>query len=172
MTEKFTGVDVYYPLATGNKWTYKMLDGNTYTNSVIAEEGPLGFAMHNSMTNTTARMRKENGLYLTDSYQPGLYNVSLKENANVNDTWEVKFAANNFDNLLIMTVREIGVTKEIEGKTYHDVMMIEAESKLKMNGNLMSLNFFTQYYYAKGVGLILTTTSHGDRHYLVSYELN
>lgn len=50
--------------------------------------------------------------------------------------------------------------------------MIEAESKIKMNGNLISLNYFTQYYYAKGVGLILTASSDGDTHSLTRYHLN
>jgi hypothetical protein len=33
------------------------------------------------------------------------------------------------------------------------------------------MKFFTQYYYAKGVGLVLTTTSSGDSMPLISYEL-
>lgn len=71
-----------------------------------------------------------------------------------------------------MRHKEIAKTQEIDGKTYTDVILIEAESKIKMNGNLMPLNFFTQYYYAKNVGLILTTSSAGDRMALTSYTLN
>jgi hypothetical protein len=41
-----------------------------------------------------------------------------------------------------------------------------------MNGNLMALNFFTQYYYADGIGLILTTSSAGDSHALIDYKLH
>jgi hypothetical protein len=41
-----------------------------------------------------------------------------------------------------------------------------------MNGNLISTNYFTQYYYAKGTGLILTTSGMGDYHGLVSCKLN
>ena len=40
-----------------------------------------------------------------------------------------------------------------------------------MNGSQMALNFFTQYYYAAGVGLILTTSSAGDIHELTEYKL-
>jgi hypothetical protein len=65
-----------------------------------------------------------------------------------------------------MTVKEAGISKEVEGKTYNDVMLIEAESKMHINGSLMSLNFFTQYYYAQDIGLVLTTSSAGDVHAL------
>lgn len=36
-------------------------------------------------------------------------------------------------------------------------MVVEAERKMVVNGNLMSINYFTHYYYAPGTGLILTT---------------
>jgi hypothetical protein len=45
-------------------------------------------------------------------------------------------------------VKEIGINTEVGGKTYNDVIMLEAESKIYMNGNMISTNFFTQYYYA------------------------
>ncbi|MEQ1676536.1 MAG: hypothetical protein ABL876_07540, partial [Chitinophagaceae bacterium] len=70
------------------------------------------------------------------------------------------------------TIKETGLTKEVEGNTYNDVLLIEAESMLMMNGTLITLSFFTQYYYAKGVGLILTTSSMGDVQGLTSYKLN
>ncbi len=31
----FTGETVLYPLAVGNKWTYKMTTGGNYSNSVV-----------------------------------------------------------------------------------------------------------------------------------------
>ena len=49
--------------------------------------------------------------------------------------------------------------------------MIEAESKIKMNGNLISLNYFT-VLLCKGVGLILTASSDGDTHSLTAYHQN
>ena len=66
---------------------------------------------------------------------------------------------------------EMGISKEVEGKTYSDVVFIEAGSKLNMNGNIIPMNFLTQYYYAKGVGLALTTSSVGDAMPLTAYEL-
>lgn len=162
---------VYYPLAVGNTWKYQMKDGSFYTNSVTAGNAS-EFTMVNSLMNKNQIMRKENDLYLTDAFEDGTINTLLKDNATLGETWEIKFKANGLDSLLIMTVKEIGSSKEINGKLFENVMMIDAESKIIMNGNTMALNFFTQYYYAKGVGLILTTSSMGDSQSLVEFKLS
>jgi hypothetical protein len=160
----------YYPLAAGNSWEYKMKDGKTYTNVILSEEGNT-YSAKNSLMENPATVKKEGESYLSDHFEHGNFQVFLKDNLAVGDTWEVKFKANNFDNVLVMTVKETGTTKQVEEKEYTGVAMIEAESKMIMNDNLMSLQFFTQYYYAKGVGLILTTSSAGDYQGLVSYSL-
>lgn len=161
----------YYPLAPGNKWTYKLKDGNTYSNEVTAADGNL-FTLKNSMTPATVQMRKDGDTYFANHWDGTNFQVLLKDNTAVGDTWEVKFTANGLESILINTVKETSGSKEVEGKTYNNVMIVEAESKLLMNGNLMSLNYFTQYYFAKDVGLILTTTSAGDAQGLMEYQLN
>lgn len=160
----------YYPLATGNKWTYKLKDGNTYTNEVTAVDGNL-FTMKNSMTPDPVQMRKDGDTYFANHWDGTNFQLLLKDNATQGDTWEVKFTANGLESILANTVKETGITKEVEGKTYNNVVMIEAESKLLMNGNLIPLNYFTQYYYANGIGLILTTTSAGDAQGLTDYTI-
>lgn len=70
---------------------------------------------------------------------------------------KVTFNADDFDNLLAFQVKEILPSKTVEGKEYNDVMVVEAERKMVVNGNLRSINYFTHYYYAPGTGLILTT---------------
>ena len=168
-----TGNSVYYPLTAGNKWTYKMKDGNTYVNSIesVSSTSPDEFILKNSSTNAETIVRKEGNNYITNSYEAGKFNLFLKDDLSTGETWEVHFIANNFDNILVMTVKEFGSSKEVEGVTFNDVVLIESESKMNMNGNLIPLNYFTQYYYAKGVGLVLTTTSVGDSHSLTSYVI-
>ena len=161
----------YYPLATGNSWTYKMKDGNSYTNEVTASDGNL-FTMKNSLMPDTAQVRKDGDVYSANHWDSAKFQVLLKDNAATGDSWEVKFTANGLESILVHTVKESGITKEVNGKTYPDVLLIEAESKLLMNGNIMPLNYFTQYYYAKSIGLIMTTSSMGDVHTLQSYVLN
>lgn len=160
----------YYPLAVGNTWTYRMKDGKTFTNTVTGADGA-SFAMFNSLMGANSIVKKEGDAYLTDAFQAGTWQVSMKENLKKGDTWNVAFTANGIDTTLIHTVKEAGISKEVEGKTYSDVVLIEAESKMSMNGNPIPMQFFTQYYYAKGVGLVLTTTSTGDAMPLVSCEL-
>lgn len=161
-----------YPLAMSNKWTYKSKDGSLWSNSVTGDDGKGGYTMLNSAQGKSVMMKVEGDNYVTDAYEPGTWNVTLKENLKPGDQWEIRFTANGIQSIMVMTTKETGMTKEVEGKTYSGVVMIEAESKMSMNGNVMSLNFFTQYYYAPGTGLILTTSSYGDHHALVSAELH
>lgn len=163
------GVEVYYPLEVGCGWVYLCKDGSSYTNMITAVDPskPNEFTMVNSLTNKGCIFRKEENNYVTDSFEEGTNNILLKDNAPLGDTWEIKFKANGLDSILVMTIKGVGMIKEVKGKTFENVMMIEAESKILMNGNLMPLNYFTQYYYCKGIGLILTTTSMGDEHALI-----
>ncbi|MEZ5013064.1 MAG: hypothetical protein R2794_02115 [Chitinophagales bacterium] len=161
-----------YPLAPDNKWTYKSNNGSTWTNAVTGNPAPGTFTMQNSLTPNPVTMKMEGNDYLTDAFEAGNFQVMLKEGLKAGDTWEIHFTANTINSILVMTVKEAGMTKEVEGKSYADVVFIEAESKMNMNGNVMALNFFTQYYYAPGTGLILTTSSAGDSHSLVSAELH
>jgi hypothetical protein len=161
----------YYPLATGNSWTYKMKDGNSYTNEVTAADGPL-FTMKNSMAPNTVQVRKDGDEYTANHWDGISFQTLLKDNAAKGDTWEVKFTANGLESILVHTVKDSGLTKEVNGKSYNDVLLVEAESKLLMNGTIMPLNYFTRYYYANGVGLVLTTTSMGDEQGLTECVLH
>ena len=163
------GVENYYPLEVGCGWVYLSKDGSSYTNMITAvnPSNPAEFTMVNSILKKDTLFRKEGNNYVTDAFEPGTINIMLKDNANVGDTWEIKFKANGIDSILVMTVKEVGLVKEVKGKTFENTMMIEAESKMLINGTLMALNFFTQYYYCKGIGLILTTSSMGDEQALI-----
>ena len=161
----------YYPLAANNEWQYKQKDGSTYINKVTAATGN-EFSMHNSAANISSVVKRDGNIITTDALEAGNFQKWLTNDLQPGHTWEVKFKANGLDCLLLMTVKETGGSKEVEGKTYNNVMMMEAENKMIINGNLMPLNFFTQYYYADGVGLILTTASAGDSHALIDSKLN
>ncbi len=161
----------YYPLAANNEWQYKQKDGSTYTNRVTGASGN-DFTMHNSAAGTSSIVRKEGDALVTDALETGNFQQWISADPQPGQTWEVKFKANGLDCILVMTVKEAGISKEVEGKTYDNVLCIEGENKLIMNGSLMPLNFFTQYYYADGVGLVLTTSSAGDSHALVNYSLH
>jgi len=128
--------------------------------------------MHNSAANTISFVRLMDGQMITDGLEKGNFQLWLPDNLEVGKNWVVSFKANGLDCLLLMTVKEMGITKEVSGHVYNDIICIEAESQIIMNGSQMAINFFTQYYYAADVGLILTTSSAGDIHELTSYKLH
>lgn len=160
----------YYPLATGNTWEYKQKDGSHYTNKVLEITNNL-VTMQNSTQPSPSVVKIENNwmyneLMGKDNFQPW-----LKDDVKKGDSWEAHFTANGLNSILCFTAKETGLEKEVEGKTYTGVVLIEAESKINMNGNLISTQYFTQYYYAPGTGLVLTTSSMGDYHGLVGCTL-
>ena len=161
----------YYPLASGNKWEYKQKDGSVYTNSVVGIDGNV-ITMKNSTVPDATKVKIESGSMYNELMTPGNYQLWLKDDLKKGETWEATFTANGLNSIMAFTVKETGISKEVDGKTYKDVVMLEAESKINMNGNVISTNFFTQYYYAKSIGLILTTSSMGDVHSLQQYVLN
>jgi hypothetical protein len=161
----------YYPLAPGNKWEYKLKDGSTYTNAVVSVDGNI-VTMKNSTVPDNTRVKVENGVMYNELMAPGNYQLWLKDDLKKGETWDATFTANGLNSIMAFTVKETGISKEVDGKTYPDVIELESESKINMNGNLISTNFFTQYYYAKSIGLIMTTSSMGDVHTLQHYELN
>lgn len=161
----------YYPLAPGNKWEYKQKDGSLYTNSVVSMNGPL-VIMKNSTVPENTMVKVEHGVMYNELMGKDNFQQWLKDDLQKGETWDATFTANGLNSIMAFTVKETGISKEVDGKTYHDVILLESESKINMNGNLISTNFFTQYYYAKGVGLIMTTSSLGDVHTLQHYELN
>lgn len=161
----------YYPLAPGNKWEYKLKDGSLYTNSVVSIDGNI-VMMKNSTVPDPTKVKVENGVMYNELMAPGNYQLWLKDDVQKGDTWDATFTANGLNSIMAFTVKETGISKDVDGKTFNDVVMLESESKINMNGNLISTNFFTQYYYAKSVGLIMTTSSLGDVHTLQNFVLN
>ena len=160
----------YYPLAVGNTWTYKMKDGKLFTNTVTGGDG-LRFTMQNSSQPQPQNIHKNGDTYTTDSFEAGNFQVLMKDSLAKGDTWDIKYKANGIDTVLKMTVKDTGLSKEVEGKTYPDVALLEGDMKMMMNGKPLPMTYLVQYYYAQGIGLILTTALHGDAMGLVAYEL-
>ena len=160
----------YYPLTVGNRWTYQVKGGQAYTSKVTEQNGNT-FTVHTTMVNATSKIKRVGDEYHSDSPEAGKTMISFKESLKVGDTWQNSYKVNGIDSTLTYVVKEIGITKEVNGKPFKDVIFIEADSKMSMNGNPLPMKYVTQYYYAKGVGLILTTSSMGDEHALVEWEL-
>jgi hypothetical protein len=169
-----TGETVLYPLAVGNRWTYKMSTGGNYTNSVVGVDvtNPMLFTMHNSSTNANSYMRKDGDIYYTNGFDSNVFHPYLKDDFAVGTNWAIQYTANSIVTDTKMTVTQAGISKEVEGKVYNNVTVVKGESKFTMNGNVLPMEYSSEYFYAKGIGLFLTTTSNGDAHVLTEYQLN
>ncbi len=157
--EDLDNENAYYPLAVGNTWTYKHYSGEEMVTTVDSMDNDGVFLMSNSLNPINTGTKKVNGDYFSDGLEKGNMQLILKDNLVLGDTWDVKFKANGIDCVYKYTVKEILQSKTVEDKEYKNVAMVELDSCYLINGNLMSMNAFTQTYYAKGVGGILTTTS-------------
>jgi len=161
----------YYPLALGNTWTYKMKDGRTFSSKVTGAEGDT-FTLATTLVNTTSHIKVVGDEYQTDSIEAGKWLATFRKGLKVGDRWQVEYKVNGVDTVLAYEVKALGGSKEVEGTKYEDVLFIEAESKMSMNGKALPMKYTVEYYYAKGIGLILTTSSAGDEMPLISCTLN
>lgn len=162
----------YYPLAVGNTWIYDF-GGQQMVNRIESFNGE-EFISSNSLNPVAGRMKKVNGNYFSDGLEKDNMQIILKDILVQGDSWEAAFRVNGLDCIYSYTVKEVVPVKTVGGKDYKDVAMIEMESFYVLNGTRMTMNALTQNYYAKGVGIILTTTSGviGNNSYpLLSYDL-
>jgi hypothetical protein len=157
--EDLNNENAYYPLAVGNTWTYKFYNGENMITTIDSMDKEGQFLTSSSLTPLIGTIKKINGEYFCDSYEKGKMQLFLKDNLALGDTWDVNYKANGLDGIYKYTAKEILPSKTVEGKEYKNVMMVELDSYYLINGNLISMNAFTQNYYAKGIGPILTTTS-------------
>jgi hypothetical protein len=162
-----------YPLAPANVWTYRTKDGTTYTNEVTAFDAASGrFTMTNSTSPRQVTVYVDDQGMHSDAYEEGKFVMVLTANPKPGDTWQIKFHANGFENILEATIKQVGATVTVGDTSYSEVVILECESKMLVNGSWMALNYFTRYHYATGVGLILTTSSHGDHQALIEHVLH
>lgn len=163
----------YYPLAVGNTWTYRNGDGTVYTNTVTGYDATSDrYTMVNSVVGRPVEVYVDGEGLHSNAIEEGQYHLMLKCNPRVGDTWTLEFTANTLQNQLVAVVKEVGGSVEVIGRRFDQVLKIETESKVHVNGAWMSINYFTQYYYAAGVGLVLTTSSHGDSQAMIDCNLS
>jgi hypothetical protein len=163
-------MSTYYPLKAGNTWTYKNNDGSTFTNKVESGNGGL-FVMSNSMVPTNVTVKVDGNTMYTDSYEAGNMQPFLKEDVKTGDKWDITYLANTINSILSIVVLSTGGTKEVEGKTYNDVMEMEGVMSFNMNGNIINAGTKYNWFYAKDIGLILTTSTLGVHMPLLSYSI-
>lgn len=151
--------NAYHPLAIGNTWTHEFYGQDMITAiESVNEAGE--FVVSNSLNTEKGLMKKVGNQYFALALDKSGFNLMLKDDMALADTWQYKFKApSGLDTIYIHTVKEILSSKTVGEVEYKDVVMVELDSLYEINGVAISLNSFTQTYYAKGVGVILTTSS-------------
>ena len=163
-------MSTYYPLKTGNSWTYGNNDGSTFVNKVEKEENGV-FFMSNSTVTTLSQVKKDGDVFYTDSYEAGNMQPFLKDNVAPGDKWEIKYLANTINSILSIEIKSVDGTKEVEGKSYSGVMEMEGVMSFNVNGNIINAGTKYNWFYAKDIGLIQTTSTLGVNMPLKEYSI-
>jgi hypothetical protein len=169
--------DAYCPLSVGSRWTYAQASGGLYSNTItgVVPGTHGGYVMVNSVFQREQHLRKEGITYFADHFEAGNFQVLLREDLKVGDSWDIAYKANGFHNILTMSVREVNALRIVSGVTYRNILVLEGESKVNRDGGIVPLNVLTRYYYARSIGLVLSEIMHQgsplDQHALVAVEL-
>lgn len=167
----------YFPATAGSNWTYggvspysvrakgttTVIDGKTY--HVL--ETTSGSGVQESY------LLKENGTYIGRGMDPrmsGVELVFLKEGAAVGEYWIQQHVINGMNAAMKTMVMEKDITKEVGGKTYEHVIKTRLEMTYTYQGMEIG-TFITDYYWAKGIGLVLSDFGPQGQVPLMSYEI-
>lgn len=171
---------IYTPFCVGSWFKYKLdYSGNqsTMTNSYTTETDTTvngapyrkitGISDNGTTTTTnTSYFNCTNGVSTVFAYNVTgvggttlafIKSTPIKANEPVGATWsEVIQNQANQDVTNAYTIIEKGISRTVLGRVYADVIHIELRQSIDMMGTPIEAGV-TQYYYAKGVGVIETT---------------
>ena len=180
----------YLPTAVGNTWTYggTMPYTATITGATKNINGKVYLEAETKQGSSVSKsyLLKENKVYTTIGMVQGMGNLALimlKEDAAVGETWEHTTMTNGIDTKLTFTIAEKNISKTVGGKTFDNVIHVNLKYSYSFDGedfglgedfdfgDDLDLNLTADYYYAKGVGLILSDLGAYGQIPLVSYSL-
>ncbi|AMM50862.1 hypothetical protein TH61_06230 [Rufibacter sp. DG15C] len=167
----------YQPVSAGSTWSYggyktytqtslgstKNMDGKTYNE----------FETKQGSTTTVGYIHKNAGIYTTKGQDPTMANVELtylKENEPTGATWEHTLVVNGISTKYKFTLVAKNLTKTVEANEYKEVIQIKLESTFYVMGQTIP-GPPANYFYAKGVGLILSDFGSMGKISLKSYTI-
>ena len=114
-------------------------------------------------------------MYTAIGLNPTLSNelalIFLKEDAPVGQPWHQTNTINGFETKMTFTVIANGMTKTVEGKTYKEVIHVQARTSVTFMEMEIDSGVASDYFWAKGVGLILTDMGQMGNFPLMSYTI-
>lgn len=146
----------YFPYEVGKFVVYKDSLGNLDTiNFTVVEtiesqewvkgiESVSGESTHFRCNGTYGMIRDlQTDLGITTSFRV------VKINGAVNDTWYDEFEVQGFTFRVYHTITGKDITKTVEGTTYNDVMSLDVEVKIVLNGMESTQESYTEFYSKK-----------------------
>ncbi len=160
-TWSYGGSSPYTLTATGNT---KVIDGKTFAEF----ETKQGSEIRKSY------LLKEKGVYTAIGMDPTAGDIAitfLKEETPEGKPWYQTNVINGIDTKLTFTIIAKGMTKTVEGKQYKDVIHVQATTSIIFMGMEVDMGVATDYYWSKGVGLILTDAGQFGNFPLLTYSI-
>ncbi|GAA4309293.1 hypothetical protein [Nibribacter koreensis] len=167
----------YAPVTKGSTWSY--IGARTYTQTSLGSTKNMNGKTYHEFenkegSNTTLHyLHKEAGVYTTNGQDPRMGNVEmtfLKEKEAVGATWEQDLAVNGSTSKYKFTLVGKNLTKTVEGKEYKEVIHIRLDVSILFMGQTIPASS-ANYFYAKGVGLILSDFGSMGKISLKSYTI-
>jgi hypothetical protein len=153
----------YQPTSAGSTWSYGGQSPYTATSLGTTKtiNGKIYYEFETKQGSTTYKssVSKENGVYTSISENSRFGNLEitqLKENEPVGATWTNSGMVNGVTSNYKFTIAAKGITKTVEGKEFKDIIHVKLESTFTYMGQTFPYPEVFNYFYAKGVGLVLT----------------
>ncbi|WP_018478779.1 hypothetical protein [Pontibacter roseus] len=168
----------YLPTTKGNTWNYGGIRPYSFTATGGTKDfdGQTYHELETKAGNETAKsyLHKDKGVYTTIGFVPNSGSVKivvLKEESAIGKPWEQTNTINGVQTKMSSTIEAKGITKTVEGKTYKDVIHVKMVTTYSFMGIDFDQKITSHYFFAKGVGLILSDIEDYGQVPLLSYTV-
>jgi hypothetical protein len=168
----------YQPSTKGSTWSYGGSSPYTLTatGNTKVIEGKTFAEFETKQGNETRKsyLLKEKGVYTAIGMDPTAGDIALtflKEETPAGKPWYQTNVINGVETKLTFTIIAKGITKTVEGKNYKDVIHVQATTAVTFMGMEIDMGVATDYFWAKGVGLILSDAGQYGNFPLMTYTI-
>lgn len=177
-----TTSNTYLPVTKGSTWTYNDITAgasDTRTITVTGATTQINGKTYDNIAINTVSSGNTTGYYLASNHQYAMrvlgsqVAITLElqlglDNQNVGYSWTTTPTDNgkvaDFPARLINTIKETGISKTVNGKSYSDVIHTQGNLQYDFGTGYTTAGTY-DFYLAKGVGLIeLTLNTNGSNY--------
>ncbi|WP_192822685.1 hypothetical protein [Rufibacter sp. LB8] len=176
-TTAAAGLD-YFPTTAGSTWSYEGDLTYSYkslgTKKVINGKSYTEFEQNQNGTISTIYVFKEAGSYTLYTAVAGVGNIELtvlKENEPEGGSWSTTTVINGLTTRYTYTLVKKGLTKTVLGKEYKNVIQVKLATVVLFQGMEIPFDQPFNYYFAKGVGQIMSELGSSGTVSLKSYTI-